>query len=278
MTDAALMAQYMAVKENLDRLDFESLWPGFSTFPFALYTSERVCVGGEMVAWDDRFRGNTAIKWEDGFLAIWYVTDEEDAEPLAASMAHEMFHAYQYSQGETRFPNDLTMLMYPDDADHFAVKLEENKLLCRAAADADKEALAAFVSMRKLRMRLYPDAVAQELRAETIEGLATYVEWKALRTFRAQSWEASMAKAVEQVNTVSDAWFAIRRQSYWTGVLLAVALEACGYPVYHPIAGETRTVFELAEEAVLRDAPMTASLSRNVAEKKAAFETAITIP
>lgn len=44
-----------AVAEQLDRLDFSSLYPGYHRFPFALYNEEQICLEG-------RSRGIT-VSW-----------------------------------------------------------------------------------------------------------------------------------------------------------------------------------------------------------------------
>ena len=68
-----LLTLYHAVAEQLDRLDFAALYPGYHRYPFALYDEEQVCLEGQLFPWDDRFLGNTSIEYEGRRIAIWSV-------------------------------------------------------------------------------------------------------------------------------------------------------------------------------------------------------------
>lgn len=97
-----LLSLSQAVAQQLDRLDFSALYPGYHRFPFALYNEEQVCLEGQLFPWDDRFLGNTSIEYEGKRIAIWSVAlDPLPPVSLAASMAHEMFHCFQFEQGST---------------------------------------------------------------------------------------------------------------------------------------------------------------------------------
>ena len=48
-----LLTLYHAVAEQLDRLDFAALYPGYHRYPFALYDEEQVCLEGQLFPWDD---------------------------------------------------------------------------------------------------------------------------------------------------------------------------------------------------------------------------------
>ena len=101
-----LLTLYHAVAEQLDRLDFAALYPGYHRYPFALYDEEQVCLEGQLFPWDDRFLGNTSIEYEGRRIAIWSVAlDPQPPVALAANMAHEMFHCFQFDEGERRFPD-----------------------------------------------------------------------------------------------------------------------------------------------------------------------------
>ena len=43
-----LLTLYHAVAEQLDRLDFAALYPGYHRYPFALYDEEQVCLEGQL--------------------------------------------------------------------------------------------------------------------------------------------------------------------------------------------------------------------------------------
>lgn len=100
---------YNEVDLFLDNISFNDIWPGFSRYEFALYDNESIYFKNGTIPYEQRFLGNTAIEYGGEFIAIWNVPDpqKEDVQLLAADLVHEMFHAYQRSHGENRFPDDL---------------------------------------------------------------------------------------------------------------------------------------------------------------------------
>lgn len=54
-----LQTTYYEVANRLERIDFPSIWPGFSSGSFALYQEKLACLGGQLVPRPPEFRGNT---------------------------------------------------------------------------------------------------------------------------------------------------------------------------------------------------------------------------
>ena len=119
---------------------------------------------------------------EGEFVAIWSMDADpiEDVDRLAASLVHEMFHCHQFTCGETRFPSDLALLADPGDARSFEAKHAENLLLADACEQKSLSCLKRFAKIRGERRKVHPDMVEQELKVETIEGMAEYVSMRAL--------------------------------------------------------------------------------------------------
>ena len=110
---------YAKIKNHLNHVVFEDIWPGFSMYDFALYDE------------DNEFEGR--------FIAIWkvYKPTDEIPEILAANLVHEMFHAFQKQEKDNRYPNDLIMLDYPENLENYICKYSENLLLVEAFVAAD---------------------------------------------------------------------------------------------------------------------------------------------
>ena len=124
---------YKKIDETIDSINFDKIWPGFSKFNFALYDKGYVYFKNETIPRDNRFLGNTSIEYNGEFIAIWHVDNShEDYQTLAANLVHEMFHAFQRTHNETRYPNDLKMLDYPDIIENYAIKHIENSFLVEA--------------------------------------------------------------------------------------------------------------------------------------------------
>ena len=230
---ALLQKTYDRVSSRLDRMDMAALWPGFRRYPFALYDGRNACVAGEMLPRPEAFRGNTAIQWGDGYMAVWDIGQDPvaDADELAGHLAHEMFHAHQLTLGETRFPDDLRMLRCPPTAEALALRQREHRLLARAAEHpAPEEAsrlLAEVFALRVLREASCPEDARQGLLAETVEGTA---EWVGLSALAQLSLEKAAQRLQQVATRMTDAGLHqldTRRVSYDSGVcLLALARQA----------------------------------------------------
>lgn len=235
-----LLPLYHAVAEQLDRLDFAALYPGYHRYPFALYDEEQVCLEGQLFPWDDRFLGNTSIEYEGRRIAIWSVAlDPQPPVALAANMAHEMFHCFQFDEGERRFPDDLRLLNAPVEPDFYRLKLAENRALAAACRTGEKEELLRFAALRNERARRFPHVTAEEWKTETIEGTAETVCLRALRVLDparyAETRERYLAKLENELPLLFDA----RRLCYYTGTVLCLALEQLGLPLRNEFTGAT---------------------------------------
>lgn len=235
-----LLPFYHAVAEQLDRLDFTALCPGYHRYPFALYDEKQVCLEGQLFPWDDRFLGNTSIEYDGRRIAIWSVAlDPQPPVALAANMAHEMFHCFQFDEGERRFPDDLRLLNAPGEPDFYRLKLAENRVLATACRTGEKEELLRFAALRNERARRFPQITMEEWKTETIEGTAETVCLRALRvldpTRYAETRERYLAKLENELPLLFDA----RRLCYYTGTVLCLALEQLGLPLRNEFTGVT---------------------------------------
>lgn len=240
-----LLQVYNAVHTILDTIDFSALLAGFHPYRFALYTSEMIVIDGKSMPYEEDFRGNTSILYEDEYVAIWNMEDDpvEDPERLAYLLVHEMFHCHQYTHKEARFPSDLTLLNYPDDIENFTKKYNENRYLADAFARKDREALRKFTSIRERRYQTYSAMVRQEWKVETIEGMAEYIGLKALSYIDSAKYHVIVQAYLAKLQAEGDLLFDIRRISYYTGAIYFLCLERLGLPIRHTFDSE-QTVYE----------------------------------
>lgn len=270
---------YREAKRRLDRVDFGKLWPGFHLFRFALYTEDAVCLDGALFPRSGAFRGNTAIRLEGGWTAIWNVAGvAPDPDLLAADLVHEMFHAFQMEQGETRYPDDLAALEYPLSAANLSRKLAENRLLCQSLQAADRgerlRLLSSFRALREARRVDLGPALNQELLPETVEGMAEYMGLRALACLSEEKHRLRlehMLRSLEAAEPLLD----VRRVSYCTGAALLLAAKAAGMPISHSLT-ETRPVYDIvcanlpinAAPAVPTDRTLDALIAAQTAERR----------
>jgi hypothetical protein len=246
---------YTRVSERLDTLNFEALWPGFHRFDFAIYTSKEVCMKNRTEPWDARYLGNTAIRLGSGYSAIWNVEDDvqngslPDLDLLAANLVHEMFHAFQFEHGESRFPNDLKTLTYPNDPVNLSMKAEENEILADAFESEDRNRrtmlLRQFCGLRKAREARIGELIDCEFLTETAEGMAEYAGLRALKALAPQKYRDKTSGYAGILRQCGPLQLDIRRISYFSGALLLAALHDAGIELAHDIAGVQEPVARL---------------------------------
>ncbi len=250
-------ALYEELEHRLLHVDFEAIYPGFHIFPFALYDDSIVLIKrlGSVIEqpWDKRFLGNTSIEYEGERIAIWNIGSDplDDMDRIAANMVHEMFHAYQFEFGETRFPNDIAALSYPDDALNLTVKHCENKLIAQALSTPhDKTLLSRVFMCRDYRESLIGhDMLCYEKAIETIEGLAEYSGLQALASLAPKKYEETVQSYIEKLVNPKELLLDTRRISYFSGAMFFVALKRAGVPFVS--RNVTTPVFDLVKHEFL---------------------------
>lgn len=246
---------YIEVKKRIASVNFESLWPDFHEYKFALYNSEKVYYEGRTVAISDKFIGNTSIIFEGEYIAIWNIGDEckddkqVDIDLLAANIIHEMFHAFQSENGEVRFPDDIKYLDYPLDYDNMNLKFNENNLLAKASYTSNFEEkalyLSQFYSVRHKRELIMKDMILAEYLPETVEGMAEYIGTKALQSISELKYCERLEQYRSYLTEVSEVLFHIRHISYYVGTILMLVADELGMHFPHKISSEKRTISEL---------------------------------
>lgn len=67
---------YEQIHKRIREIDFSKMWEGFHPFSFALYTREQIMFSDYCIPWNTCFIGNTAIWYENQYLAIWEITED----------------------------------------------------------------------------------------------------------------------------------------------------------------------------------------------------------
>jgi hypothetical protein len=219
-----LQEQYKGVVQRLAKVDFNSLWPGFHSFPFALYNEKGVCLNGTIIPKTDEFIANTSIMYQGKHTAIFQVGPEEDLDILASKVAHESFHCFQEEQNEKRFPNEIKAIFeYEYLKDNLALKGEENNILTELVSCFDSDLWNRFLDLRKYRSFAFPEEFSYESKVEQIEGSANYIELKSLEAIN----PIAAAKKLEMMRDgmkKADFLFPIRIGLYASG---AFVLKIC---------------------------------------------------
>ena len=277
---------YAKVTGILNRVAFDDIWRGFSKCTFAIYDKTNVYFHDKAISYDRRFLGNTCIEYNGEYIAIWNVENPflNDPEILAADLVHEMFHAFQQKNHESRFPSDLLLLDYPTDMENCAVKHSENLLLVKAIVADDVQAkkilISQFISARKYREGLIGDTIKQEYLSETIEGMAEYAGSMALRQISPPKYEKRVGEYVKNLRALDNSFFDIRKISYYSGALFCITLSEAGKDFYHIIGDTELPLFSIAAGTTKPEKPpveydvnlLSTEIGHFLNEKKRKFE------
>lgn len=224
--DTGINEIHREVSRRLERLDLGAMLPGFHPFGFALYDEKQVCLGSGTFPRDERFFANTAIQYRGEWIAIWKLASPApDLDVLTAKIAHEMCHAFQSETGDKSFPDEINGCFYPRDLANFSVKHEENLLLAGLAEDFTAEGWEKFVRLRAGRLKARPGPVDYELRTESIEGSATYVELEALKALSRGRYGEALERVLSGLKDPSGV-FDVRRRSYDSGAVIRSVMAA----------------------------------------------------
>lgn len=66
-----LLKIYNEVDAVLKTVDFSALFAGFHPYNYALYNNKEICLVGEILPYQEDFKGNTAIEHNGEYIAIW---------------------------------------------------------------------------------------------------------------------------------------------------------------------------------------------------------------
>lgn len=244
-----LQTTYYEVAKRLERIDFPSIWPGFSSRPFALYQEKLACLNGRLVPRPPEFRGNTAISWQGSPLAIWDLEEEMDLDRLASYLVHELFHAHQLASGETRFPQDILLALSPAPLPSLASRLQEGRLLAQAASagpDAARSYLTDFCALRRQRQER-PECL-QECLVETVEGTAEFVGLQALQMLSPEKYQKELDRYRDLLLHPGSLLTDPRRMAYYTGALLLVSAQEAGLDLRHLLPGQSLPLFSFLDQ------------------------------
>ena len=220
-----LSRAYREIEKRLQKIDFTSLYRGFSRFPFALYNETQAYIDGKTVDRPGEFIANTAVKYNGADTAIWQLTEESyDFDVLASKIVHEMLHAYQNAMGEKRWADErAAMVKYRYEAANIAARLEEAACMRKCLEEENPAAFARLMSLRKARMDRFPYEYDYEARIEQIEGSAHYVENAALAQLdpakAAEGWERMFTDLANPVK-----YLPVRAVTYESGAAFIACL------------------------------------------------------
>lgn len=224
---------YEEVSKKLDTIDFGKIYPGFHKFPFALYNDKTIWLENREIP-QQGFFGNTAIEFEGQLIAIWNVTEETDSidlDAFTANMVHEMFHAFQKEQQmNADAPNDLKMMMYPQDSDNYLLKQHENVMIVNAIETSGQEKVELYrtiLASRELRKKQIGEFIEQEYLIEQWEGMAESCGMLALKQLNQDKYTKKLSDYCEIVKR-GDFLFDLRLNAYYTGTLMRFLKDEIG--------------------------------------------------
>ncbi len=236
---------YNRLKILIQTIDFNKLYRNFKQCNFALYNKKHVYFNDKTIDYDERFIGNTTIDYDGEYIAIWdlaYTVDDDEV--FASKIIHEMFHAYQMREHETRFPNVFLGINYNYNKTNLIWKYSETMYLVEAYKSNSMNAYQQFVSSRRDRQLKYINETEYESKIETVEGMARFVELQALFQFNPQKYHKEMNNLIRDISNINN-YLPIRTICYNIGALQLIVAKQLGIEIDHEISVESNPIFSL---------------------------------
>lgn len=237
-----LPAELAGVLSAFDRIAGRELWPGFEPedVPFAVYDGESTWLlrhpsppaGFRPVRDEENVRvypGRHPSVWanmptvlgdvETAVVLLEGRLDQPPAE-LAGLLLHEAFHVFERKSHPTWSANEVTQLTYPvTDSTVLGLRRLESRYLYAAlqagTPDERRARARSALAVRTERFARMPaDAVTYERKTELNEGLARYVEGRAVGDPTRSVFETTAFPAEE-----------VRERAYASGQALALLLD-----------------------------------------------------
>lgn len=240
-----LLNLYKSINKIISTVDFNALYPGFEPFDFALYDEEYVIIKNKVIPYDNRFVGNTAIYYDKDYIAIWQVDSiYVHYNILASKIIHEMFHAWQYTLKEKRFPDEFMGLSYAYEKYNINLKFDETQALLRAYENEDYIEIEKFKYLRESRRKDYHNELVYEEGIETVEGMAKFIELKVLKLLDIEAYTEAYQKIKDTLTNIRS-YLPIRSVSYDIGSLMLLVKEKLNLDMSYKIVLETKPIYEL---------------------------------
>lgn len=215
---------YNQIDENIKKLDFTKIWPGFTPLKFALYTEDTCYYNGSYVERTDEFYGNTAIEYNGEYIGIWMIEEDIDPIILTSKIIHEMFHGYQQFNNWDGYADEMEALFkYRYNSENLGIKLHENKLLLELLSGHNEEKYRELLKCRKYRSLHFPYEFDYECKVEDREGTATFVEWNVLMQLDAEKADKFIENIRKSITNPKH-FFPIRIPCYDIGTLMINAM------------------------------------------------------
>lgn len=264
-----LRSLYEQVEMRIKEIRFNTLWEGFERCDFALYNDAEVIINGQTLPKTEVFLGNTAIWYEGRYIAIWKFVEEMDVDTLTSKIIHEMFHAYQNKQAESRYVNEREAIWkYVYSPEYLQVKYDENKLLIALNETFDRDKMERLLMYRKIRQQQYPYEYHYESMIEVIEGSATFVELQALKVLNRAYYHKQLESMLDGLSKMEEL-IPIRIISYDIGALLLKVCIENEMPVALAIGQQTAGFFD----ALVNEVPYETYVSQPTEQMIQYYET-----
>ena len=234
--------------------NLHNYWPHFNTVAYAIYNDKDVllfnhpkCVNNDYITIpkSNDFNACTVILFEDFPTAIVDERLFSEFNQTYAVLIHELFHGYQYTYGESRFPNELVGIDYSLCEKNISLRIEEQNALYQALLTKDLASVHYFITLRNTRNSLFPQETGYEAAIESVEGPAHYVETKAFKTVAANEYEQYIEKTLTLLTEPIESHLQIRKSCYSSGLALCMLLDHFSPNWQHAFTQSQVSLFDL---------------------------------
>jgi hypothetical protein len=254
------MKKYLdRISQDMEEANWEGYWVGFELGAYALYDNSYVYLFNhpnfpnkqlgnyQTLKRNEQFNGCTLILFEGYPTAIVDLELFNDYEGLYSTLVHELFHGFQYSKGEKRFPDEMIGITYPLTKENVEQRNQERFNLFHALMEENavkkKQYLHSFVALREQRALLIHEHLLYENLIETVEGPAWYVELKAYTEKSSVPYRSVLQKYGQDLLDKYESTSNIRRGCYSSGLFMCLLLDELSPGWHDPFLESEETLY-----------------------------------
>jgi hypothetical protein len=247
------------IQRLMNKIKLKEYWPGFQSVAYALYNNEKVHLVNhpytnyqtKTIPSEPVFNGaDTVILYHDHPTAIVNLEHYETIESLYPILVHELFHGYQYLNGEKRWPDELMGSQYPLIGENIELRSREREQLYTAVLNNSQEAVSNFFALREKRKALIGKFVDYECLIESVEGTALYVELLASMKISDLPNDRILEKYSPYLLDRLESSLNIRRSGYGSGMFMCLYLDTIAVDWKERFVESDLTLYDFFKENV----------------------------
>ena len=225
MNDISLIVS--EIEDIINSISFKKIYSFFEKQKIAIYNDGFLYFSDRKEEFNSSIRNS--ITSNNDYAILNYDSLENDNLINAGLFIKQMVLNMFYKRHDTRIPNDLIALQYPNIYLNYDYMRYERQLLIKAYSATDNYVklnyLRMFLNVRDLRRQLIGNEFSMlEYGLETIVGLAEYTMYKAVSLIDKKVMKNRLKELVHDFHVNASGCFDFRHSNLYSGLFLLILM------------------------------------------------------